>query len=93
MSKPSHQLLRLAPEVVFQAIDSNEGCLLDLRQRSFFSLNGTALVIVENLARGSTRAQIVEALAKRFKVSKERCARDADLFLCDLEKAGLLQVE
>jgi hypothetical protein len=83
--------LRLSPEAEFRAIDEREGCVLHLERHTFFTTNAAGSLILSLLRRGATRAALVAAVRRRFRVSTEACAADVEAFLAVLTEAELLR--
>jgi hypothetical protein len=63
---------------------------LDLKASEYFTLNPTGTVLWGVLIEGATRAQLVEALIKRYGVSEQTATTDVGEFLDSLEKRGLI---
>lgn len=55
------------------------------------NLNETGEVIFENLQKGCTKEELVEAMLKEFDAPREVIERDVDMFIEKLEKVGILE--
>ncbi len=55
------------------------------------NLNETGEVIFENLQKGCTKEELVEAMLKEFDAPREVIERDVDMFMEKLEKVGILE--
>ncbi len=82
--------LRLKPGVVFQALDADEGAVLNVESRGFFILNRTGMWVTEQLAKGATREAIVSAMCRTYRKPRRACVRDLNKFLAELRAAHLL---
>ena len=70
-----------------------EGVVLHLGSRSYFSVSGTALVILEALAEPCTMEQLIRAVTEQYDVSEAQAAADAREFIDRCVAAELLHVE
>lgn len=55
------------------------------------NLNETGEVIFENLQKGCTKDELIEAILAEFDASREVLERDIDAFLGKLDKIGILE--
>jgi hypothetical protein len=63
------------------------GVILDVDSLQVFTLNESAVVIVEALREGAaTREELVERLLEVFEVDEETAARDVDEFVAELSR-------
>lgn len=82
--------LRLRQADVAARKFQDETIILDLRGSTYFSTNATGTVLWHALERGSTRAELIQALLNEFEVSEERAAADVDAFVAACRQRRLL---
>jgi hypothetical protein len=68
----------------------DEVVLLCLRSSMYYSVNPSGSVLLDRLGAGSTRSQLIEALADEFDLDAATAAVDVDAFVLELSAAGLL---
>jgi hypothetical protein len=85
--------IELGANVLFSAIDENEGCLLDSDGQAFYTVNGVGLVILEGIRRGLTFGELVAELTRVFEVPTARCEQDAEAFIAGLLERRLVTVK
>lgn len=78
-----------AAKLEWRRVD-DEIIAVDASQWTYLSANGSAALLWEALARGTTRDELVETLLAEFAIDRERAAADVDAFLADLAERGLL---
>jgi len=83
-------VLRLRSDGIEWREVDGEILVVRLDGSSYFSVNGSGIPLWRELERGATREQLVNVLADRFPVSRERAARDVEAFLERLSAAGLI---
>jgi Coenzyme PQQ synthesis protein D (PqqD) len=66
---------------------------LDLTSSAYFSTNATGTLLWKLLASGTSRSELVNTLVVRFGVNQETIEQDVDVFLADLERARLLEIQ
>lgn len=82
--------LRLrADDVEWREID-DEIVLLDGRQATYLSTNGSGTLLWRALAAGATREQLVTTLVDAYGIDERRATADADDFVAALSSQGLL---
>jgi hypothetical protein len=82
--------LRLRPDdLEWREIDSDI-VVLDGRDATYLTLNGTGAVLWRMLAATATRDELVGALLDRYDVQESTAAADTDAFLATLSEQGLL---
>lgn len=69
----------------------DEKVVLNLETGEFFSLSGTGRQIWSMLGTTKDRTGLIAALAKEYGARDDRIAADLDLFLAELQTAGLVQ--
>ncbi len=63
---------------------------LDMSESAYLAVNDSGRRLWEALAAGTTRAALVELLVDGYALERERAEHDADAFLAELERRGLL---
>jgi hypothetical protein len=63
---------------------------LDVRAELYLELNRSGALLWELLARGTTRAELVDRLAREYDLAPERAASDVDRLLAELSARDLL---
>lgn len=76
-------------DVVFTPLE-NEGVILNLRTKYYFTVNDTGLRIWQLLEQGSTTRQIVSAIAEEYDVSEQQCQQDVETLLMGLQSESLI---
>jgi hypothetical protein len=69
---------------------ADEGVVLNLDTRRYYTVNPTALTLLQALAEPRTRAELRAALMERFDVSAERAEEGVQSFLDDCARAGFV---
>ena len=87
-SAPAELRLRSA-DLRWQAAESDL-LVLDLRNGLYLELNRSGALLWELLARGTTRAELVNRLAREYDLAPERAASDVDQLLAELSARDLL---
>jgi Coenzyme PQQ synthesis protein D (PqqD) len=64
--------------------------VLDLNNSTYLSLNGTGVVIWEQLVRGTTISAIVRSVTDQFDVEPAVAELDINLFVEDIRSRGFL---
>jgi hypothetical protein len=65
--------------------------LLDLRSSLYVSINASGSVLWKLLLDGSTRADLVAELQRRFHIDEATATGDVDAFLASCEQRGLVE--
>jgi Coenzyme PQQ synthesis protein D (PqqD) len=68
----------------------DEIVLLDGRQATYLSTNGSGTLLWRALADGATREQLVSLLVDAYAIDERRATADADEFVALLASKGLL---
>jgi FAD synthase len=76
--------------LVFTKLDEQEGVLLHLKTRRFFSLNETGTRIWELLERGRSLPGIASTLAVEYTVEQEQAQQSVQRFVETLRQEHLL---
>jgi hypothetical protein len=76
-------------DVVWREV-GDELVVLELTSSVYLTLNGTAKILWEGLASGSTTDSLVELLTDDYEVSAEQARADTESFLSDLTERNLL---
>ena len=82
-------LLLRTDELEWREIDSDI-VILDGRDATYLTLNGSGALLWRMLADSATRDELVEALLGVYDVDHSRAAADTDAFLATLAEQGLL---
>lgn len=85
--------LRLRTEGLDWRELDGEIVVLDLSQSEYFAVNRSGAVLWQEIARGATRRELIDALIKQFELGEEAAEADVRRFLDDLERRGLLAAE
>jgi hypothetical protein len=80
---------RIRDDVKVAAL-AGEGVVLHLDDRRYFTVNPTALVLLQALAEPKSRAELRDALMEHFEVSADRADEGVDTFLKACERAQFL---
>jgi hypothetical protein len=83
--------LKLAATDVEWRTFGDQIVLLDLRTSRYLSTNPAATVLWRLLEAGTTRTELVEALAETFEVPEDVAARYVDDFLDDCRRRDILR--
>jgi len=82
--------LRLRREdLEWREIDSDI-VILDGRDATYMTLNGSGALLWRRLAESATRDELVGALLEAYEVDRPTAAADTDAFLAALSEQGLL---
>jgi hypothetical protein len=84
--------LRLAPHASVARLHG-EAVVLHLTTGAYFSVNASGASLLDRLAAGATREQLVEGLAATFGLSREIAAADVAGWLARLQANDLLVTE
>lgn len=76
-------------DVAWRVVDG-EVVALDLRESEYLAVNASGKILWEALARGTTRAGLVQRLIDEYALSPETAERDTGTFLAELRRRGLL---
>jgi hypothetical protein len=68
----------------------DEVIAVDVQTSTYLSANSSGMLLWRELARGTTRAALVDRLVEVYGIEGERAAADVDRFLEDLVSHGLL---
>jgi hypothetical protein len=82
--------MRLRPEAVEWREIDGEVLAVDLDQARYLGVNATGALLWKELARGTTRDELVSRLQAAFGLEAERAERDTDAFLDVLRERQLL---
>jgi len=66
--------------------------LLNLDGGMYFALNGPAADVWEALAEPSTESRLIDTLVKKYKITREDCAKSVRSLLEDLSSKGLAKL-
>ncbi len=82
----------LAPpgHIVFTEFEGDEGVLVDLNSKRYYTLNETATLVWRALEKGNTKAEIVRLMTTAYDVTPERAAASIDNLLSSLQSHHLL---
>ena len=76
--------------VVFTEFEGDEGVLVDLNSKRYYTLNETATLIWRGLERGATKDEIVTQMTAAYDVTPERAASSYDALVHALRTHKLL---
>ena len=77
-------------QLAWKEVDG-ETLLLDLRESKYLSVNPSATLLWRHLVEGTTRDELVAALAAEYELPEDRAGADVDAFLADLRRRELLE--
>ena len=83
--------LRIADETLSWAESVDEIVILNLKTSRYLVVNSSGRQLWRLLSNGSTRDELVAALADAHSISKEEAELDVESFLSELDTHGLLQ--
>jgi hypothetical protein len=86
-----HDRLSRTNSMIATELDQ-ETVLMSIDAGAYYGLEGPARSIWEKLKTPLTFAALVEELVREYNISPETCAADIQVFLNEMEKEGLLQV-
>jgi hypothetical protein len=78
------------PAVVFTPLDDNEGILLHLVTKRYYTLNESGCRIWELAAAGQTEAQIARALTEQYALDEADARAHTDALLRELATEHLI---
>lgn len=55
------------------------------------NLNETGELLFENLQKGCTKEELIDAMMAEYDITREICERDIDVFVAKLEKVGIVE--
>ena len=76
--------------IVFTEFDDNEGVLVDLNSKRYYTLNETAMIIWRGLERKRTREEIIQDITQAYDVTPEHAAQSLDKLVATLRARKLL---
>lgn len=76
----------------FSADLGDEIMILSLATEMYYGLSGVASRIWEVIREGATVGEVEDVLLEEFDVEPERCRRDLQRFLGELESRGIIAV-
>lgn len=82
--------LRLKSDALAWRHVDGEVIAVDLRSSTYLSAAGSAAILWEALAAGTTRELLVDLLTGEFAIERDRAAVDVDAFVADLTDRKLL---
>lgn len=84
------EIVRLRPEAVEWRAIEGEVLAVDLDRATYLGVNASGAILWQELARGTTREDLVRRLQEAFDLDAERAARDVDAFLDVLHERQML---
>lgn len=90
-SRGSRELFTAVPGLASADLDG-EVVLLDVSSGRYFGLNGVAARIFNLVVEPRTLDQVVDVLASEYEADRAQLHADADAFLGELVKRGLVRV-
>jgi hypothetical protein len=82
--------LQLRAEALAWRRVEDEVIAVDLRSSTYLSASGSAALLWQALAGGTTRDMLIDLLTGEFGVERDRAAADVDAFVADLAGRELL---
>ena len=82
-----------SPNAVFTAMDDDEGVLLHLQTRAYFSLNETGTLIWKLVQQGKHVDAIASVLEQSYDVDHASALQQVESFLDELAQDGLVDKE
>ena len=82
---------RPAEHAVFTEMEDEEGVLLNLLTRNYFSLNETGTLIWKHVQEGAPVEEIAAALERAYDVEQEAALQHVTRFLDELMHEGLVE--
>jgi len=82
--------LELSRDAVEWRRIEGEVVAIDLERSVYLAVNGSGALLWELLAKGTTRATLVDRLVEIFGIEEHRAEEDVDRFLTELERRRLL---
>lgn len=89
MPEPTDHLQLRAPGLEWRSIEE-EVIALDITASLYLAVNRSGKLLWEQLSRGTTRAALVQSLLDAYGLDRGAAERDADAFLAELARRGLL---
>lgn len=86
---PTLPRIRAAASAVFRPLEEG-GVLLHVGTGAYFELNASGRFIWEQIAQGTDRAALIQALATQYDLEETTAGADVDEFLAELEARDLL---
>ena len=77
--------------VVFTEFEGDEGVLVDLNSKRYYTLNETATLIWRALEKGRSKDEIVGLMTSAYDVTPERAAASFESLLASLQAHQLLR--
>jgi len=82
--------MRTHPAVVFTPLDDNEGILLHLDTKRYYTLNESGCRIWQMAAAGRTAGEIARALTQEYAIDEADALAHTDALLHDLASEQLI---
>jgi 5'(3')-deoxyribonucleotidase len=86
----SNTLLVPHDHIVFSELDENEGVLVDLNAKRYYTLNETALFVWRLLEKKISADEIVKQLTDAYEVTAVQARASVDKLLSELSQRNLL---
>ena len=77
--------------IVFTEFEGDEGVLVDLNTKRYYTLNETATLVWRALEKGLSKEEIVDRMTDAYDVTPERAAAAIDALLSSLRSHQLLR--
>ena len=77
--------------IVFTEFEGDEGVLVDLNSKRYYTLNETATLVWRGLEKGLSKAEIVSQMTDAYDVTPERAAASVESLLASLQSHQLLR--
>ena len=85
------KMLKLSPHALFRILDADDGILINLCTKNYYSLNQSACIILNGVQKGLSKDEILKLLKKRFDATSAVLSRDLSKTLTFLKKEGFVQ--
>ena len=82
--------LKLSEEVIFTQLDRDDGILLNLETKNYYSLNESACLILNALRRGDSEAGIIKKFTNSFGISPARARKDISKIITYLTEEKII---
>ena len=76
--------------IVYTELDGQEGVLVDLNAKRYYTLNETAIFVWQRLEKRLAAEEIVRQLVDSYDVTPERAAASVNQLLAELSQRNLL---
>ncbi len=82
--------MKLSSDVIFRKFSRDDGILINLETKNYYSLNETAIFIVAGIKKGLTQDKILKNLERSFDADKTTLMRGFSKIKSELKKEKML---